>query len=293
MPKEQTTENIEHLAEAIDDISAEKFFDSLTDEEVNEKSLLVKRLLNHSNVDPGWVQFSHLLGRLELTMTAAHADLQDSTDLALQMLMVLTGAQDRMQLLEYGERIRSLEKKVPSILREMMAGYMGGQSAQQGNGNYYVVPGQSSNAAPFQPQAPNFTQYAWNTLAKSGPPRQPVKNAAVTLSGGGAMLASVGEPAIGVAVDVDTVNQTVRVAFNGQKVDSLPDSFMAGLSIGDELIAVLAPIGGRYLVTMTEAAGAGYAPGQPIRVVARVLQASSGERSIVVVDQPTQPMPVI
>ena len=292
MAKEATDKNIEALADAIDDISAEKYFDSLTDEEVANESILVRRLLNHSNVDPGWVQFSHLLGRLELTMTAAHADLQDSTDLALQMLMVLTGAQDRMQLLEYGEKIRSLEKKVPSILREMMAGYMGGQAAG-GNGNNYVLPGQSSNAAPSTPQAPNYTQYAWNTLAKSGPTRQPVKNAAVTLSGGGAMLASLGEPAIGIAVDVDTVGQTVRLAFNGQKIDSLPESFMAGLSIGDELIAVLTPIGGRYLVTMTEAAGAGIAPGQPIRVVARVLQASTGERSIVVVDQPTQPMPVI
>jgi hypothetical protein len=292
MAKEATDKNIEALAEAIDDISAEKYFDSLTDEEVANESILVRRLLNHSNVDPGWVQFSHLLGRLELTMTAAHADLQDSTDLALQMLMVLTGAQDRMQLLEYGEKIRSLEKKVPSILREMMAGYMGGQAAG-GNGNNYVLPGQSSNAAPSTPQAPNYTQYAWNTLAKSGPTRQPVRNAAVTLSGGGAMLASLGEPAIGIAVDVDTVGQTVRVAFNGQKIDSLPESFMAGLSIGDELIAVLTAIGGRHLVTITEAAGAGIAPGQPIRVVARVLQASTGERSIVVVDQPTQPMPVI
>ncbi|PSM31795.1 hypothetical protein [Haliangium sp. UPWRP_2] len=293
MTKEKTEQNIEAVADAIDDISAERFFDSLTDEEVASQSVLVRRLLNHSNADPGWIQFSHLLGRLELTMTAAHSDLQESTDLALQMLMVLTGAQDKMQLLEFGERLRSLESKVPSILREMMSGYLGGQAAQSSASSYYLLPGSNPTAATPVTQAPNYTQYPWNALAKSGGRRQPVRNAAVTLASGGAMLSSVGEPSIGIAVDVDTVGQTVRVAFNGQKIDSLPDAFMTGLSIGDELIAVVAPIGGRYLVTMTEAAGAGYTPGQPVRVVARVLQASSGERSIVVVDQPTQPMPII
>lgn len=295
MGKETLTEqNIEALADRIDEMTAEAYFDSLSDEEVAENSHLFKRLINHSNPDPGWVGFSALMGRLELTMSAAHAELAQGTDLALQLLMVLTGAQDKMQLLEYGERIRALESKVPSIFRELIAGYVGGQAAGQQSAAW--PPGFPTGAAPLpnpNTPAPAFTAYEWNTQAKTIPARQPQKHAAITLSAGGAMLGFVGESAIGVAVDVDINAKIVKVAYNGQKIDSLPAAFMVGLSIGDELIAVNASINGRHLVTMSEAVTGGYAPGQPVRVVAKVLQNSAGERSIIVVDQATQPLPVI
>lgn len=291
---EKSTEDQRDVAEYIDNLTFEQMLEGYTTNQVSENSALAKRLLNHANPDPSWVRFAHEMGRFELAIGDTTNDMTVRIDTALHLLMVLTGAQDQMQLMQISRKLKRLEDRLPSIAKQVFTGFLGGQMAQNASPTPVFLPpaSEDGDSESPSPTAVAYELYPFNSLAISTPARTPVVNGAIALKPDGANLAGIGEPVIGVAVDVDTGNKIVKVAINGQKIASLPPSFMAGLAIGDELIATLTTVNGRYLCTTAEAVlVGGYSVGQPCRVVAQVLHSDAGERSIVVVSNAAIPLP--
>ena len=290
MENENTTEDIRALAKRIDEQQTyDQLFDSFTPEDIKENSVIAAKLLNHANPDPGWVRFAQVLGAYELTAGEMHKQLQQSVDASQQLLMVMTGAQDQMQLLELTLKLKKLEKKIPSMLKQLTMGMAGGQAAAQASQYPIVLPAQQTPATDpsTNPSTATYTSYPWSNAAKATGGPAPQVYGAIFVSANGAQLAATGDKAIGVAVSVDTNAKTVNVAVNGQQITGLPSSFFSGLQLGDELIA--RPLGGttRTLITMAEALAQGVTPGVPVKVIARVLTIGS----IVITDQAQQPLP--
>lgn len=288
----KTEQAIEQVEEDLAELTFEQMIESLTPEDIQENSFLAKKLLGVPNPDAPWVAFAHTLGSWEIAMGETVKSLQGSINTSLQLLMVLTGAQDQIQLLEYARRLKAVENRLPSMVRQIATGMLGGSLSAQ---NSVPLLTQLPNLAPLPTPTPTtsqYVQYPWNAAAKAQVALAPQALAGVVLKSGGAQLAGLGDNAIGVAVSVDTANKTVLVAVNGDRLEGIEASF-SGLNIGDELLPNATMISGRYLITMAEALAAGAVPGSAVKVIARVLKADSNSRAIVITDKPIQPLPVI
>jgi len=290
----RTERDIKDEAKRLESLTFEQQFNAWTPEDINANSLLAEKMLTLPNPDASWVEFAHMLGRLELTMGEAHRELQGRVTNSLQLLMVLTGASNEMQILEYTQRLKQVEKRLPSLVKQLATGIIGGQIGSQGQSlslGYQVPslpPSQSGNQeVPSQ----GFAVFPWNTPAKGNASLAPKVGAGAFLIVDGVQISNLGDNAFGIVVEVDAVAKTARVAVNGEKIDSLPASLFTGLSVGDELLPVASLTNGRYLVTAAEALNSGVPTGSPSKIIARVLKNNAEERLIVVLDRPISPLP--
>lgn len=290
---DNTEKSIRKTEEVLEQLSLERLMDSLQPDEIQENSLIAQRLLNFPDVDPAFRRFAQTLGAWEIGIGEIMGQIQGDVSDSLQLLQVLTNTENKIQLMEFSARLKKVERKIPSIVREIAAGMFGASLAQPQGG---MIPGLpfASQPSPFPPPSvdPDYVSYEWTDAAKlpSGP--APVVRGGVKVIGGKAQLAGPSDNAIGVAVSVNNTDKLVSVAVNGDKLAGLGASDLVGLNAGDELIPSLVEVSGRYLMTIAEASAQGIIAGTPIKIIARVIRNDTNGRSIVVLDQPLRPMPV-
>ena len=159
--------------------------------------------------------------------------------------------------------------RLPSLVRSIAAGALGGQLTQQQH-PAVVLP---------VPPATDWTTY--ETIL-NGP--QPVAYGAVMLQAGRARLAGPADNAIGVAVSV--AGPSCEVATDGQKIKNIPAERMKDLSPGDRLFVYPNGYKDRYLVTQAEAAAL-LPPLSLSKCIGRVLRNDAEQRTIVVQDGET------
>lgn len=287
---DRTEKAIREEARELAGLTFEQQFATWKPEEINENSLLVERMLRLPNPDSAWVEFAHMLGRFELTIGESYRALQNRVNNSLQLLMVLTGAKTEMQILEYTQRLKKVEKNLPSIVKQLATGIVGGQiGAQSQFPGGFSIPPLPTTTTPSQ--NPTYHVYPWNMAAKQNAALAPQKCSGILLSGDGAQIASFIDNASGIAVEVDTAAKTVMVALNGQFVENIDDDLMTALSIGDELLPVPIKVNGRYFVTPAEALASGVGVGTQVKTIGRVVKNDEDERTIQVVDRSFYPLP--
>lgn len=290
---ERIERDIKAEAEKLSGLTFAELMDTFEPDEIRTNSILANKLLNVSNPDAPWVAFANLMGAWELAMGESYKTLQTQINTSLQLLMVLTGAKNQMQLLEYTYRLRKIEKQLPSMVRQIANGILGGQLAVQNQAPILVpsapqsAPGGGTQSNP----ATAYTVYPWNKFAKMSNGPIPRVFGGILLRVDGAQLASIADNSIGVAVSVDAQAQTVTVASNGQQINDIDPTLMSGLSFGDELLPSVAVIGGRNLITVAEALANGIVAGSPVKTIARVLKNDNAGHSIVILDRAITPLP--
>lgn len=289
---DRTERDIREVAQELEEQTFEQMFVTWKPEDLNENSLLVERMLRLPNPDPAWVEFAHMLGRFELSVGESYRALQNRVNNSLQLLMVLTGAKTEMQILEYTRRLKQVEKKLPSLVKQLATGVLGGQLGAQSQfpgGFGFPIPQAPTNSTPSE--SSTLEEFPWSTGAKQNNPLAPQPIAGVFLVADGAQIAGINDNAIGIAVEVDAAAKTVQVALSGQIVRDIDPAMMSGLSMGDELIPVPVKVNGRYFITPAEALSGGYGAGTPIKIIGRVIKNDANERAILVVDRPVIPLP--
>lgn len=288
---------IRKVEEQIEELNLEQIMESLTDDEIQENSMMARRMLTFPDIDAPFRRFVNVLGSWEIGIGEAMQAMKSEIDQSLQLLQVLTGAEDKIALLEFAARLKKVERRIPSMVRQIATGLYGGAFANQVVPQFPQLPASSNNGDtstnPPPSTLPYYYPYDWSDAAKGIGGPAPVPYSGVILTGGKVERAGFSQNAMGVAVSVDTVAKTAKIAINGQTITGFTDTELAGLNAGDELIPVFSPVTGRYLITLSEAAVVPILSGTPIKVIARVIQNNANLRAIVIVDQSLRPMPVL
>lgn len=291
-------ENIRSVEDTIDELNLEQIMDSLSEDDVKDNSMIARRMLNFPDVDAPFRRFVHVLGAWEIGIGDTMQAMQQEINQSLQVLQVLTGAEDKIALMEFSRRLKKVERRIPSMVRQIAQQLYGQAYANQLIPSFPALPGTAPNngdagSTPNPPAAPVYYSYDWSDAAKATGGPAPVQYGGIVLTAGKAERAGHNQNAIGVATSVDSTAKTVKVAINGQTITGFTATELAGLNAGDELIPVSNSVTGRYLITLAEAGVVPIVAGSPIKVLARVIQNNADIRAIVVVDQALRPMPVL
>lgn len=269
----RTERNVRKIEGQIEKLTLAEIIDSVTDEEMKGNSYIFNQLMTVDAPEPAWVKFASTVGRWEIGIGDVFRHNQRRINMALQLLSIMMNAQDEIKLIEIYKKLKQNREQIPSIVRSVVGGMIGGQLQAQYNPPVQVVPTQTTDWTSYE-VAPNLPS--------------PVNYGPVSLISGKAYLSPPGNDAIGVAVSV--AGTVAEVATNGQKIKNIPADKMQDLSPGDMLFAVPAPIKNRNLITMAEAQTV-FAIGNPIKPIARVLRNDSEQHTIVIEDLPIRLIP--
>lgn len=268
MKAQKTERSISKVESRIRRLTLSDIIASVSDDDLKAHSFLFNQLMDVEAPDPAWLKFSGLIGRFEIALGDMMRSNQRNINYSLQLLQILMNAESKIQLVEIYKKLKDQRKRLPSLVRSIAAGALGGQLVQQ----------QQPIAVPIQSQT-DWTTYE---TVINGP--QPVAYGAVMLQAGRARLAGPGDNAIGVAVSV--AGPSCEVATDGQKIKNVPAERMRDLSPGDRLFVYPNGYKDRYLVTQAEAAAL-LPPLSLSKCIGRVLRNDAEQRTIVVQDGET------
>lgn len=288
--------DIERVEERLDELTLEQIIEKVSPEDVANNSIITKRMLASNSVDKPWVHFAHTLGTWEIGIGEILKKFQIDINASMQLLQVLMGADTQQQLLEMTAKLSIQKRKLPGLVKSILAGYAGGALAQRQTRPLFPHFPASFPDPASTPSTPTTTDgagevYPWSDGAKANSNLAPQLFGGVALFGGKAQLSALTDDAIGVAVSVDTTAKTVTVKTNGQKIAGMPAGTLGGLIPGDVLYPSAQLINGRYLITAGEAIANGSTTGTPVKPIARVLKNDAQERTITIIDQSIQPLP--
>lgn len=284
MKKSRIEQDIRAEARHLHQLTLEQIIGSIKPNEVQKNSFIAKKLLSVNNPDAPWVHFANTLGSWEIGVGEVMRHIQADTTTALQLLQVLMGARNDLQLMEMNQKLQQVKDRIPSMVRQITTGLVGGMMAHP-----------QTPALPLPAPAPpddkprrEFITYDWARIARNPDGPAPQRLAGVYAAADGARIANHFQDAIGVAVSVDEKAYTVKVATNGQLLDDLPPDCLGDLAVGTVLHCSDSPLSGRYLITREELKSLGLPPDAIVKPIARVVRNNAQGAMLLVVDRPLQ-----